>query len=346
MAVGSLLNPDFSLSTRDYYSLTDKQLLSLKIFLVISSISTFLLPALWLQRKEKQFNYFPNQKAQSYLPFVLVLFVMIAFLPLMNCIGELNQSMKLPESWAVLENWMKTSERQMAQLTERIVMDTSVTALLMNIIVLALVPAVVEEFFFRGVLQGIFQRWIGNWHLSILITGIIFSAIHFQFYGFLPRMLLGVFFGYLLVWSKNIWLPVFAHFLNNFTVTVIAFVYTRQGKSFDQLQESTDFSMAMYIFSFIATISLLAAIFVFYKKKRKEIMEKDWCKIREFQNEIEAEMVKQMLESNGVPAVVLNKKDSSYLFGKLELYVNNTRVKEAEALLNDNNKNRDAIDEN
>lgn len=346
MAVGALLSPGFTVSTNDYFSLTDTQLFSLKIFLLISSLSTFLLPALWLQYKERQFNYFPHEQIKSYLPYILVFLIMIAFLPLMNWIGELNQKMELPESWKVVENWMKASEKQMAQLTERIVMDTSVTALLMNVIVLALVPAVVEEFFFRGVLQGIFQRWIGNWHITILITGIVFSAIHFQFYGFLPRMLLGVFFGYLMVWSKNIWLPVFAHFLNNFTVTVIGFVYTRQGKTFDELQETTEFSSAVYLFSFVVTASLVAAIFVYFRRNKSEIMKEDWHKIREFQNEIEAEMVKQMLESNGVPAVVMNKKDSSYLFGKLELYVNNSLIEEAEALLNDNNQNINATDEN
>ena len=94
--------------------------------------------------------------------------------------------------------------------------------LIFNIILIAIIPALGEELFFRGALQGVMKAWKGA-KLAIWITAIIFSAIHLQFYGFVPRMLLGAFFGYLLFWSENIWLPIIAHFVNN--VLAVIFYY-------------------------------------------------------------------------------------------------------------------------
>jgi hypothetical protein len=93
-----------------------------------------------------------------------------------------------------------------------------------NIFLIALIPAFGEELFFRGAVQGIIQEKM-NVKFAIWITAIVFSAIHMQFYGFLPRMLLGAFFGYLLFWSENLWLPIAAHFTNN--AVAIVFYYLK-----------------------------------------------------------------------------------------------------------------------
>lgn len=315
------------------------QLNYLKLALLIGSFGTFLIPALWFQRKEKQFQYFPTASIEA-RPFFLVLIVLFAFVPVMNLIAELNQNMHLPKSWKAVEDWMFKSEQEAEAMMRPIVMDASWVSFLFNILVLAVVPAIVEEYFFRGALQGVLTRWFGNIHWAILITALIFSAIHLQFYGFLPRFLLGLFFGYLLYWSQNIWLPIAAHFINNFTVTLLAFIYAKQGKTYEELQASVDFSTILYIFSALVTGLLISQIYQYFKKRN---MEKDWQKIREFHNEIEAEMVKQMLEANGIPAILLNKKDSSYLFGKLELFVNKNYTGQAETLIieQEENRNRD-----
>src|SRR5690606_27732574 len=113
------------------------------------------------------------------------------------------------------------------------------------------------EFLFRGCVQGILMRWFKNPHTAIWVTAIIFSAIHLQFYGFLPRMLLGALFGYLLFWGKSIWLPVLAHFLNNAFATISAFYLKRQGKSLDELNFSEEIPDYLYLISFIVTAVLL-----------------------------------------------------------------------------------------
>lgn len=304
-------------------------LIALKITLLVGSLATFLIPALWLQRKERQFHYFPAHSIET-RPFLLVLIALFAFVPLMDFIADLNQNMRFPESMKAIENWMYKSEKEAEGMMKILVMDASWGAFFLNVLVLAVVPAIVEEYFFRGALQGIFIRWFGNVHTAVFVTAVVFSAIHLQFYGFVPRFLLGLFFGYLMIWSGNIWLPIWGHFVNNFTVTLWAFVYSKQGKSFEDLQASIDFSTILYIFSALVTGLFIILIYQWFKNKG---MEKDWAKIREFSNEIHAEMVKQMLEANGIPAVLMNKKDSSYLFGKLELFVNKEYVEQAVALI-------------
>ena len=79
----------------------------------------------------------------------------------------------------------------------------------------AVAAGITEEFLFRGALQRIIGKWTYNHHIIIWSAAIIFSTFHMQFFGFLPRMLLGAYFGYLLYWTRNIWIPVFAHFVNN-----------------------------------------------------------------------------------------------------------------------------------
>jgi membrane protease YdiL (CAAX protease family) len=116
---------------------------------------------------------------------------------------------------APVEQWMREQESAAEALTAQLVAGGDVLLLMSNLFVIALVAAVSEEFFFRGALQRIIGLRVRNRHTAVWLTAFLFSAFHLQFYGFLPRMLLGVFLGYLLVWSGTVWLPVLAHFVNN-----------------------------------------------------------------------------------------------------------------------------------
>src|SRR5690606_33227532 len=100
------------------------------------------------------------------------------------------------------ENWMRSQEDQMKDLTKQLVMVDSIGKLMLNMLVMAVIPAIVEEYYFRGALQNILGRLFKNIHVAIWVTAIIFSAIHVQFYGFFPRMLLGLIFVYAFLWSK------------------------------------------------------------------------------------------------------------------------------------------------
>src|SRR5690606_12250217 len=121
-----------------------------------------------------------------------------------------------------MEEWMKNAEEQAEVLTEAFLKVDTTAGLMFNLFMIAVLPAIGEELLFRGVIQRIFTNWTRNHHWGIWISAILFSALHIQFYGFVPRMLLGVMFGYLLVWSGTIWLPILAHFCNNaFAVTAM-----------------------------------------------------------------------------------------------------------------------------
>lgn len=105
--------------------------------------------------------------------------------------------------------------QQAADTLVRQMLSGSCTLLPFSLLVMAVGASVTEEFFFRGTLFSLLRKKIRNPHALIWIVAALFSALHFQFYGFLPRMLLGAFLGYLIYWCRSIWMPVFAHFINN-----------------------------------------------------------------------------------------------------------------------------------
>ena len=274
--------------------------------------------------------YFKLKNWPSGMQFGYIFLAMLSFMPLMSLIGHWNESLQLPDNMQSLQRWMERSEKESADLIKVIIMESSVSGFLYNIVILALIPAIGEELLFRGVLQKIMGRWLSNQHVVIWLVAIIFSAIHLQFFGFVPRMLLGAFFGYLYVWSKNIVLPIFGHFVNNAGATIGAFYYVREGKSYDEFNAFELQSWWIYLVGFIFT---LIFVFLFYRSTQKKIMENDWKKIKTYTNAIQAEIVKQMLEENGIPTVAMNKQDSSYLFGKIELYVSEGSIDLAETLI-------------
>lgn len=132
---------------------------------------------------------------------------------------------------------------------------------------MALCPAITEEFFFRGALQRLIGKWNPNPHFVIWNAAILFSAFHLQFYGFIPRMLLGAYLGYLLLWTRSIWIPIFAHFINNATAVI--------GMSDKNLRESalvtgeipTD---QIFQYGIAAAISLI--LFIFLNQYLKKIL--------------------------------------------------------------------------
>ena len=189
----------------------------LKYFQVVQSIGLFIVPPVilaWLFHGKIAEYLYLKRNASSTSIFLVAILVVFA-LPLINFIGEWNTRMKFPEFLAGLERWMKNAEENAAELTEAFLTVETTSGLLFNLFMIAVLPAIGEELLFRGVIQRIFTNWTRSHHWGIWISAILFSALHIQFYGFVPRMLLGVLFGYLLVWSGSMWLPIVAHFFNN-----------------------------------------------------------------------------------------------------------------------------------
>src|SRR5690606_21195530 len=147
------------------------------------------------------YNYFPREKYAGGGVYLLAFLFLLAFSPVMQLVGEWNESLSLPASLKGIEEWMRLQEDSMTELTERMVMVDTVPLLRLDIVGSADLPVWHEEYFFRGIVMHIVQRMARNHHSSIWLTAIIFAAIHFQFYAFVPGMVLEAFFAYMFVWT-------------------------------------------------------------------------------------------------------------------------------------------------
>lgn len=193
-----------------------------RIIQTISSLGLFLLPAIGMALfcDTSPRHYLSLRKVNDERVWLLVLASMFLIAAPINFIAMLNQQMELPTFMAPVEQWMRSQEDLALQLTQAMIGDGTPQLLAINLIVMALCPAITEEFFFRAALQRLIGKWNPNPHFVIWSAAILFSAFHLQFYGFIPRMLLGAYFGYLLLWTRSIWIPVFAHFINNATAVI------------------------------------------------------------------------------------------------------------------------------
>lgn len=197
----------------------------LRLLQFLTASGTFILPALliaWFYSDSPK-EFLSLDKRVNIQSVALIFINILLITPSITLLSWINEQLSFPEWAAPLETWMKEHEDLAQDFTYKLINGDGICPYLSNIIVIALTAAVSEELLFRGALQRIIGRWTENPHTVIWITAILFSAFHLQFYGFIPRMLLGAYFGYLLLWSKNIWLPICAHFFNNaLTVTFMS----------------------------------------------------------------------------------------------------------------------------
>lgn len=238
----------------------------LKFFQVVQAIGLFIVPPFilgWLFYGQA-INYLYLNKSFEGSSVILVLVLMFFAAPFINFIGEINSNMHLPEWLSGLETWMKNSEEKAAELTRIFLKVDSLGGLFFNLFMIAVLPGIGEELLFRGVIQRILTKWTQNYHWGIWIAAILFSALHMQFYGFVPRMLLGALFGYLLVWSGSMWLPIIAHFLNN-GIAVIAMYFIDKGMLTPEIEDFGSTSESYYM-AFISL--LLVALFLWLLKKQ------------------------------------------------------------------------------
>ena len=147
----------------------------------------------------------------------------VTALPIISMLADWNNGIELPSFLASVEEMMRQMEEQAKVLTERFLQTSSVGMMVANLFVMALLPAVCEEMMFRGWLQRVLGKSV-NYHTAIWVSAFVFSAIHFQFYGFIPRMLIGAALGYLYHYTGSLWTSILAHFVNNAAAVVIAFL--------------------------------------------------------------------------------------------------------------------------
>jgi membrane protease YdiL (CAAX protease family) len=236
----------------------------LRIVQLFSSVGSFLLPAWWFAKREgNQATSFFKLNTPTLIPlFILTALLFYFSAGFFQWTIDINQAMHLPDFLAGLEKWMRQQEDQLATLTQRFLYMPSAVDLAINLLMIALIPAIGEELLFRGCLQPIFSRLVKNTHAGIWLAAIVFSAIHLQFYGFIPRMLLGALFGYLYYYGKSMWYPILGHFLNNGSAVVAVFIYQQNGLSVAEAMKQ-DGVGRFHLISVV--LSAVISIFLLYK---------------------------------------------------------------------------------
>lgn len=245
----------------------DMSINSLRYVQILSHLGLFIISAagFGILVGGKPARYFRAAKRPLGLSVLISAVIMVAAVPMVNFLLEVNQDLSLPESMKGLEQWMRQSEEAAEHMT-KILLDVSTPwGLLFNIFMIAVIPALGEEFIFRGAIQRIFRQWTGNVHIAVFIAAVLFSSMHMQFYGFLPRLMLGMVLGYMLVVTGNIWIPVFAHFFNNAMAVIFFYLVHNELTGFEVENVGTG-SIAPYA----AAVSMFFVILLFRYMRRVE----------------------------------------------------------------------------
>lgn len=198
---------------------------------------------------------------------LLTTVLMLSAIPLINLMAHLNAQISLPDSFSALEQWMIRTEESAKRLTETFLQADTFMVLVYNLFLIAVIPAIGEELLFRGVIQRLFSEWTRNKHAGVWIAAILFSAMHLQFYGFIPRTLLGVLFGYLLVWSGRMWIPVLAHFVNN-AAAVLVYYYIGKDKISEDI-ETLGAERGDWLYAILSLLFFLIFIVGFYNREKR-----------------------------------------------------------------------------
>jgi membrane protease YdiL (CAAX protease family) len=264
--VSAALAPLFGISLsqmQDAFSLNNPSLT--RCLMLVQSVGIFMLPpvlaAVFIQRK-RACIFLGVVRKPMHVTVLLTIVTLIAVIPFISLAASVNAQLPLPD-WAI------SADRAATDLTTGLLFTSSISNMLLNMLILALIPAISEEFLFRGYLQRVLCSWTKNPHAAIFISAITFSALHIQFEGFVPRFLLGALFGYLFYWSGSLWLPITAHFTNN-AVSVYAYFYAaRCNIDVESMEAETSVSSLLALASVFIVVNLLSQIQRREKLRRK-----------------------------------------------------------------------------
>jgi membrane protease YdiL (CAAX protease family) len=254
------------LAASSYILDTPERLNFMRYLQFLTMLGTFFFPAVALAAvtpKPLSFLYLDRKIDGQHIIMLMVMLIIV--LPLVNALMIWNQGLHLPESMAALEEWMRDKEAQLGSITEKFVMTGSFTLLGVNLLVMAVLPALGEEFIFRGILMKWFSRSM-NIHWAIILSAFIFSAIHMQFLGFFPRLFLGIVLGYVFYWSGSLWASVWLHFLNN-AMTVIMYFLVARGLV--DIEPETVGTIDSGLMLLVNTLIFFAAMYWFWAKRKE-----------------------------------------------------------------------------
>lgn len=250
-------------------SYDSNSIMFLKWLQISQSVGIFILPAVivaYLFSKDGASSYlYLNTKLKPNMV-LLSLLIMVVSLPVISELTKWNSQMVFPECLKGVENWMRAKEDQAQQLTDLFLDSKTGGDFWMNILMIGIIPGIGEELLFRGVIQRILKEWTKNDHWAIWLTAIFFSAIHLQFYGFVPRVILGAMFGYILVLGKSLWLPIIAHFMNN-SMAVVAYHLSNIGVSHTDPDKIGDTSLIVAV---ICADVVVLLFFIMWRRSRSK----------------------------------------------------------------------------
>lgn len=243
--------------------------------LTMQDILAFILPAVVTMAiiYRRPFHVMGLDRAPSWLAITIVIVFYVISLPAMNWLVEMNKAMSLPSWMAGIEQAMRAAEDSAAEVTQEMLNINSVGQLILCVLVVGVMAGLSEEMLFRGALLRTMQdSRLGN-HAVVWITAFLFSALHMQFYGFVPRMLLGVWLGYLFVWTGSLWVPIIAHTLNNSTVVLMSYL-SNKGVIPEGFGDNLGLPAAgsfpwLATCSLIASLALAISVHAFYTSRRK-----------------------------------------------------------------------------
>ena len=229
-----------------------------RVSLLIGHFCNFWLPAfvtIYYFYQKQTFHYFQIDKKPNFWLSVLGILLILCSIPLVQYLYWLNRQMPL-------SRWAEAMEASNNALLKMIIVTPNIGMMIFNVIVIALIPAIGEELIFRGIIQRQLGRIFRQPDIAIWVGAIIFSAIHLQFEGFLPRVLLGAMLGYLFYWSGSLWIAMFAHFANNALQLI---VFYANGQNLGDLEEGKTEPFQWWVA--IISLGLMIILGSFFQRK-------------------------------------------------------------------------------
>ncbi len=238
-----------------------------KLIQILSSLGSFVLPAFLFSYlfEGDLFSYYKFRNPTGMAPMLLVILMMVSVIPFINYMAEINMKMELPIK--ALDQMLRTLENAAEEMMVAFTATKSIGGLLVNLLMIGVIAAVGEELIFRGLIQRLMTDMIKNVHVAILVTALLFSAFHFQFFSFLPRFVLGIILGYLMYRGQSIWYPILAHFVNN-AMGVVYYYFNSRGRADDMLEEIGTSTLIPVAAVISLTLFLFFGLIWYYQTER------------------------------------------------------------------------------
>jgi hypothetical protein len=251
-----------------YHSKANPQgVMALKLNQAFISIAIFVVPAFLFCKViyQNPIQFLQLQSPTKIYNYLFIILLIILAIPVSSWLMQLNQNLHFPDNYQDFETLLRGDEAFAKLQMETFVNANTILQLLLNILIVAVIPAITEEIFFRACLQNFVKMCFYNLHVSVIFTAIIFSAIHGDYFGFLPRFMFGLVLGYAFAFSGNIWVSIVGHFLNN-CITIVAYYIAQKYPEIAFLKDDYSFPI---IITIIAGFGIVAIIFAMSKLKLK-----------------------------------------------------------------------------